>query len=67
MSGKIILLILLFALTVLRSWAAFEYNVVDYGAKSDSHFGVENLTVANCIMKSESNGIKFGTGSIGYF
>ncbi len=35
--------------------------------KSDSHFGVENLTVTNCIMKSESNGIKFGTGSIGYF
>lgn len=35
--------------------------------KSDSHFGVENLMVTNCIMKSESNGIKFGTGSIGYF
>ena len=29
--------------------------------------GVKNLVVTNCIIKSESNGIKCGTGSIGSF
>ncbi|MFN3379632.1 MAG: glycosyl hydrolase family 28 protein, partial [Runella zeae] len=35
--------------------------------KSDSFMGVKNLVVTNCIIKSESNGIKCGTGSIGSF
>jgi len=35
--------------------------------KSNSSFGVKNLTITNCVIKSESNGIKFGTASVGGF
>lgn len=35
--------------------------------KSESPFGVEDLTITNCVVKSESNGIKFGTSSTGGF
>ena len=36
-------------------------------AKSESLIGVKKLVITNCILKSESNGIKFGTASIGGF
>jgi hypothetical protein len=35
--------------------------------KSESKVGVKKLVITNCIIKSESNGIKFGTASIGGF
>jgi polygalacturonase len=35
--------------------------------KSESEIGVKKLVITNCIIKSESNGIKFGTASIGGF
>ncbi len=35
--------------------------------KSDSKMGVRNLVITNCIVKSESNAIKFGTASVGGF
>lgn len=35
--------------------------------KSNFNVGVKNVVITNCIIKSESNGIKFGTGSVGGF
>ncbi|GAB2787338.1 glycoside hydrolase family 28 protein [Rhabdobacter roseus] len=35
--------------------------------KSESGRGVKNLAITNCIVKSESNAIKFGTASVGGF
>lgn len=35
--------------------------------KSNYNVGVKNVVITNCIIKSESNGIKFGTGSVGGF
>lgn len=35
--------------------------------KSETSRSVKNLTITNCIIKSESNGIKFGTKSVGGF
>lgn len=35
--------------------------------KSESPVGVKKLVITNCILKSESNGIKFGTASRGGF
>ncbi len=35
--------------------------------KSESPVGVKKLVITNCILKSESNGIKFGTASVGGF
>lgn len=35
--------------------------------KSHAARGVKNLTITNCIVKSEANGIKFGTKGIGGF
>src|SRR5690606_19766995 len=35
--------------------------------KSNSKMGVKNLVITNCIVKSESNAIKFGTASVGGF
>ena len=35
--------------------------------KSDNLTGVKNLVITNCIIKSESNGIKFGTSGLGGF
>lgn len=35
--------------------------------KSDGKMGVKNLVITNCMIKSESNGIKFGTTGIGGF
>ena len=35
--------------------------------KSESERGCQYITIANCVVKSESNGIKFGTASVGGF
>lgn len=35
--------------------------------KSETERSVKNLVITNCIVKSESNGIKFGTKSVGGF
>ncbi len=45
------------------------FDVGDDGIclKSHSKVGVKNVTVTNCIIKSESNCIKFGTAGIGGF
>ena len=35
--------------------------------KSETKRGCQYVTIANCVVKSESNGIKFGTASVGGF
>lgn len=35
--------------------------------KSETERGCQYVTIANCVVKSESNGIKFGTASVGGF